>query len=117
MAWYRATSGTGGAVKYEETEINTLTAGTIDTSRGGCYYRQFGRVVHLHLSVKDLTPETNTAVFTMPSDLLPGHAAAIGLGIGDARDKLASVSVGGSSGVCNLWSQSTTALVDFVYII
>lgn len=117
MAWYRATGGSGGGIKYEEVVIDTLTNGTIDDSRGGCYYRQFGRVVHLHLSVKGLTPETNTAVYTMPSDLRPGHNTAIGLGIGAARSDLASVSVGGSTGTCNLWSQSATALVDLVYIV
>lgn len=117
MAYFPSGIGGGLAPTYEFVTITALTNGTIDTSRGGCYYKRYGNIVHLHLSVKDLTVETNTNVFTMPSDLRPSNITAIGLGIGDTRDKLASVTVGAASGACNLWSQSTTALVDFVYMI
>lgn len=103
--------------EYEEVIITTLNNGSIDTSRGGCYYRRFGRIVHLHLSVKDLTEETTTNVYTMPTGYRPPYSSGMGIGIGASRDKRANVSVGASTGTCNLWSESTTALIDFVYII
>lgn len=110
--------GSGGSgLVYQETTITSLTNGTIDTSRGGCWYARWGNVMHLHLSVKDLTVETNQNVFTIPSSLRPPHITAMGLGIGEDRTKLASVSIGAASGVCNLWSQSTTALIDVEWLI
>lgn len=118
MAWYRATGGSGGAAPgYEEVIIDTLTNGTIDTSRGGCFYRRYGRVINLHLSIKDLTPETTTTVFTMPEGYRPPYASGMGVGIGATRADRANVSVGATTGNCNLWSESTTALIDFVYIV
>lgn len=107
----------GNAIEYEEYTIAALNNGTIDDSRGGCWYAVYGNVVHLHLSVKDLTPETTTNVFTMPVGLRPPHVSGMGVGIGASRDKRANVSVGASTGNCNLWSESDTALIDFEWTI
>lgn len=109
--------GGGSAIDYVEYTITSLTNGTIDTSRGGCWYSKYGNIIHLHLSVKDLTAETTTSVFTMPSGLRPPHGLAMGIGIGAARDNRASVSIGASTGVCNLWSESTTAVIDVEWMI
>lgn len=109
--------GSGGALDYEEFEITSLTNGTIDTSRGGCWYAKYGNVIHLHLSVKDLTAETTTNVFTMPVGLRPPHVTCMGIGIGADRLTKSSVSVGAQSGACNLWSESTTAVIDVEWMI
>lgn len=107
----------GNAIEYTEYTIDALTNGTIDTSRGGCWYSVYGNVVHLHLSVKDLTAETTTNVFTLPVGLRPPHVSAMGIGVGASRDKRANVSIGAVSGACNLWSESTTALIDAEWMI
>lgn len=119
MAWYNATSGGSGgaAIDYVEIEITSLTNGTIDTSRGGCWYAKYGNVIHLHLAVSGLTPETTTNVFTMPEAFRPPHVTCMGIGIGADRLTKSSVSVGAQSGVCNLWSESTTAVIDVEWLI
>lgn len=107
----------GNAIEYMEYTIDSLTNGTIDTSRGGCWYARYGNIVHLHLAVKDLTAETNTNVFTMPVGLRPPHVTCIGIGIGEDRNPASSLTVGAVSGVCNLWSEATRALVDVEWTI
>lgn len=121
MAFFRtlsgAASGGNANLPYYEYEISTLENGTIDTSRGGCWYVKYGNIVHLHLAVKDLTVETTTRVFTMPEGSRPPHSSAFGLGVGADRTKIANVSVGAVSGACNLWSESTTAQIDLEYTV
>lgn len=110
-------SGGGGGLPYAFYEITTLTNGSVDSTRGGCWFIKYGNVVHLHLSVKDLTAETSTEVYTMPAGSRPPQVTAMGIGIGADRTTTASASVGASSGKINLWSESTTALIDMEYIV
>ena len=117
MAYFASGIGGGAAPEYEETIITTLNNGTIDTTRGGCFYIRYGKVIYMHFAVKDLTAETTTNVYTMPESLRPPHIIAFGTGIGADRTTNSSLSVGAATGTCNLWSESTTAVVDLIYIV
>ena len=49
----------------------TPTAGTSYANYGGCYYEVFGKIVHLHFGISNLTANTATTIYTIPEGLRP----------------------------------------------
>lgn len=49
----------------------TPTSGTSYANYGGCYYETYGNLVHVHVGVYQLTANTATIIYTLPSEVRP----------------------------------------------
>lgn len=52
-------------------EITSLTNGSVDTSRGGCWYYKIGTRVHAHIAVTGITASSWVAITTLPAGYRP----------------------------------------------
>ena len=61
----------------------TPTAGQSYSPYGGCWYERHGKLCIVHIGISGLTANTDTAVFTLPTELIP-NASVVSAGIGYA---------------------------------
>ena len=66
-------SGSGGGGGGEETIHTPFTPsqGSSYANYGGCYYETYGNLVHVHVGVYQLTANTATIIYTLPSEVRP----------------------------------------------
>lgn len=91
----------------------TPSSGSSYSTYSGCFYERKNGLTHVHIGVSGLTANTNTVVYTLPSDVMPSTRIA-SAGIGGTLP-LTSAGQINTSGVIYVSSTGTYAMLDFWY--
>lgn len=84
------------------------------SSYDGCYYEKFGRVVHVHVGVADVT-STDMVIYTLPSEYRPS-SVVFGHGTGGAWNNLSYVDIR-TDGKIHVRSEGAYCGADITYIV
>lgn len=114
---------TGDSVADQLADLNNVTkvdltpaVGSNYTSYGNSYVEKLNKLVHLHIGISGITPNTSiNAVFTLPAKYRPATIiCAIGQG-GQAWGNIAIINVQ-SNGDVKVYSQDSYALADVYWL-
>lgn len=103
---YTFAANTGVPVSFSPTSGSVYRA---------CWYARIGNVCYLHVDMKDLTPATQTRIFTLPVGYRPLYATAIQGQGQESYGALASCVIQTDGGV-HIYSPDHYALVDGSFI-
>ena len=104
-------------VKKDETKVVTFnpTNATNHDNYNGCYYTKTGNTVHLHLGLKDLTPnDVRKEVFVLPEEVRPQKLVSA-LGISDSELDTFALGYIEPSGTVQVRSNTAYACLEFNY--
>lgn len=108
LTTYSFLDGTGASISF------TPSSGSAYSSYGNCWYAKDGFTVHVHIGISGLTANTSTNIFTLPEGFRP-KVLTVATGNGSSISTLARARIS-SAGVVTVYSASTSALIDIVYI-
>lgn len=106
LALYTFVANTGTPVSFSP------TSGSVHNA---CWYARIGNVCYLHVDMKDLTPLTNTQIFTLPVGYRPLYPTAIQGQGQESYGALASCVVQ-TDGNVSIYSQDHYAVIDGSFI-
>lgn len=98
----------GGSISF------TPTTGSAYSSYGNCWYAKDGNIVEVHVGISGLTANTSTTIGTLPEGFRP-KVLTVATGNGSSISTLARARIS-TAGVITVYSASTSALIDVVYI-
>lgn len=108
--------------KFVNDEINqktrvdfTTATGANYANYGGCYYENWGRLVHIHIGVSGLTAGSGNTIYTMPNSLKPSETIFT-LGSSGTTGKYVSVETR-ASGQVVVYPEFTYCGADVYYTI
>lgn len=93
----------------------TPTSGSSYSNYGGCYYEKYGRVVHVHVGVYQLTANTATIIYTLPSEVRP-PSVIFAHGTGGSWNNIGYVEVR-TNGEIYVRAQGTGCGADITYLV
>ena len=110
-------SGSGGGGGGEETIHTpfTPTSGASYANYGGCYYETYGNLVHVHVGVYQLTANTATIIYTLPSEVRP-PSVVFAHGTGGSWNNIGYVEVR-ANGDIYVRAQGTGCGADAFYLL
>ena len=91
----------------------TPTSGSSYSTYSGCFYERQNGLNHVHIGVSGLTANTNTIVYTLPSNVRPSTRIA-SAGLGGTLPLTAAGQIQ-TSGVVQINSAGAYAMLDFWY--
>jgi hypothetical protein len=91
----------------------TPTSGASYSIYGNCYYYKIGTKVHIHIGISNLTANSNTQIFTMPTGYRP-DSYIVGIGIGNTLAQKSALQIG-DNGAVTIRTEGQYALIDFEY--
>lgn len=110
-------SGSGGGGGGEETIHTPFTPSGCSNyaNYGGCYYETYGNLVHVHVGVYQLTANTATIIYTLPSEVRP-PSVVFAHGTGGAWNNIGYVEVR-TNGEIYVRAQATGCGADAFYLL
>lgn len=94
--------------------ITHFDTGSSYENYGNVYYEKFGNIVHLHIGMSGLSPNSTNNVFTLPSNILPSSViTATGISIGLNNTCRMEIH---EAGLVQIHPDAAYALVDVTYI-
>ena len=111
---YSGSGGGGGGEQTIHTPF-TPTSGTSYENYGGCYYETYGNLVHVHVGVYQLTANTATIIYTLPSEVRP-PSVVFAHGTGGSWNNIGYVEVR-ANGEIYVRAQGTGCGADAFYLL
>jgi hypothetical protein len=108
LTTYSFMESTGASISF------TPSSGSSYSSYGNCWYAKDGFTVHVHIGISGLTANTSTTIGTLPEGFRP-KVLTVATGNGSSISTLARARIS-TAGVITVYSASTSALIDAVYI-
>lgn len=93
------------------------SAGASYAGYGGAYYEIYGRVIHIHLGLKDLAVNADNIVYTLPSNLKPVSVGIHCVGMGGSRSEIIDVWVYDNGQIMVHPNTTGFCVADIVYMI